>query len=371
MHSETLKARLFLAVCVCAVALAMLAPSPANAQVTINGVEVQTISTAKTATYCGGSITCAGGITVWPNGTDGGFPVTLTGGQTLLLTQTGTTTCTGTGCVFGNFDTSDQVQPNYAGICSTTNPCETKIFLDTGSGSVLVYDSTAGTTLTRNNTDTGNEALCEGANFGSALSLNGSPANYTVQLGYADNLHTTACNLLPAPWNTATHFMGAGVARPNIPGTSVCNGTTIPCFDAGAILITGVTVPQGCTLTQGFWKTHGPSPTGNNTNVWPVTSLKLGTVTYTAAQLQSIFDTPVKGNGLIDLAHQLIAAKLNIANGANPSAISSTITAADNLIGSLVVPPVGSGSLSPSAVGSLVTALDNFNSGLTGPGSCD
>jgi hypothetical protein len=129
--------------------------------------------------------------------------------------------------------------------------------------------------------------------------------------------------------------------------------------------------PSGCTFTQGYWKTHGPSATGNNSNEWDVTSLTLGTVNYTAAQLQSIFDTAPKGNGLIALAHQLIAAKLNIANGADGSSIAATIAAADALIGGLVVPPVGSGTLTSAQVAALVTALTNFNEGTTGPGHCD
>jgi hypothetical protein len=119
---------------------------------------------------------------------------------------------------------------------------------------------------------------------------------------------------------------------------------------------------NGCTLTQGFWKNH-PSD-------WPVTSLTLGTVTYTQAQLLSILKQPVKGNGLVSLAHQLIAAKLNVAAGATSSTINATIASADALIGGLVVPPVGSGSLSTSSVGSLVTALDQFNQGLAGPTHC-
>ena len=92
---------------------------------------------------------------------------------------------------------------------------------------------------------------------------------------------------------------------------------------------------------------------------------------YTQAQAQAIFNTPVAGNGLISLAHQLIAAKLNIANGANGSTIAATIAAADALIGSLVVPPVGVGFLDPSVTSALTTALDDFNSGVTGPGHCD
>jgi hypothetical protein len=127
----------------------------------------------------------------------------------------------------------------------------------------------------------------------------------------------------------------------------------------------------GCTLTQGYWKTHGPSATGNNQNEWPVTNLTLGTVNYTDLQLQSIFDTPAAGNGLIALAHQLIAAKLNIANGASDADIASAVAAADALIGGLVVPPVGAGSLPNSSTSSLIAVLTQYNEGLIGPGHCE
>ena len=128
---------------------------------------------------------------------------------------------------------------------------------------------------------------------------------------------------------------------------------------------------ESCTLTQGFWKTHGPIPVGNNTNQWAVTSLTLGTVSYTDLQLLSIFNTPAGGNGLISLAHQLMAAKLNIAKGADATDISAAITAADALIGGLVIPPVGSGYLAPSVTSALNTTLTNYNEGATGPGHCD
>jgi uncharacterized repeat protein (TIGR01451 family) len=125
---------------------------------------------------------------------------------------------------------------------------------------------------------------------------------------------------------------------------------------------------DGCTFTIGFWKTHYPE-------AWPAdvlaNGLTLGTVSYTAAQLEDIFNTPPAGNGLITLAHQLIGAKLNIAAGADGSSIQSTIAAADALIGGLVVPPVGSGSLAPGDTSALNDALTDFNEGLTGPGHCD
>lgn len=112
----------------------------------------------------------------------------------------------------------------------------------------------------------------------------------------------------------------------------------------------------GCgTLTQGYWKNH-PS-------VWPLQSLTLGTTTYSQAQLLQIFRTPVAGNGLISLAHQLIAAKLNVANQAGCAAATTAITAADTLIGNLVVPPVGSGYLAPKLTSALVGQLDTYNKG--------
>jgi len=122
-----------------------------------------------------------------------------------------------------------------------------------------------------------------------------------------------------------------------------------------------------CTLGQGYWKNHYPTE-------WPASvvgaGLTLGSVSYTAAQLQSIFGVPPATNGLIALAHQLIAAKLNVANGADGTAVASSIAAADALIGSLIVPPVGGGSLAPSLTSALTQALDDYNSGVTGPGAC-
>lgn len=122
----------------------------------------------------------------------------------------------------------------------------------------------------------------------------------------------------------------------------------------------------GCTYGHGYWKTHGPEGCrkGNNMNTWPVDSLTLGTVTYDAAQLCAILNRSPGGkggaNGLVSLAHQLIAVKLNLANGADGSSISNLISQADQAIGSLVIPPVGTGYLPPQSYTSL---FEQFNKG--------
>jgi cysteine-rich repeat protein len=108
-----------------------------------------------------------------------------------------------------------------------------------------------------------------------------------------------------------------------------------------------------CTFTQGYWKNHPEA--------WPVGSLELGGQTYTQAELLAIFDEPVAGNGAIALAHQLIAAKLNVAIGAPDDDIAGDIAAADALLAGLVLPPGGDGYLHPSVTSDLVDALDAFN----------
>jgi CSLREA domain-containing protein len=108
----------------------------------------------------------------------------------------------------------------------------------------------------------------------------------------------------------------------------------------------------GCVFSQGYWKNHPDQ--------WPVTQLQLGNVTYTKDQLLSILHQPVNANGLVQLAYQEIAAKLNIANGADGSCIQQTLAGADALIGNLVIPPVGTGYLRPTAY---VAPLTQYNEG--------
>ena len=147
------------------------------------------------------------------------------------------------------------------------------------------------------------------------------------------------------------------------PGTDyVTRARALPGTDGTASDYTGAlptyTLDGECTL--GFWK--------NFPDRWPSICLpmSLGTVLYTKAQLLQIFAESAKGNGLVSLAHQLIAAKLNLCNGSDPSHVATTIAAADALISGLVVPPVGSGYLDPSATSGLTEALDDYNNGRLG-----
>jgi len=94
-----------------------------------------------------------------------------------------------------------------------------------------------------------------------------------------------------------------------------------------------------------------------------VNQLQLGNVTYNQQQLLLILEHSVRLNGLVSVAHQEIAAKLNIANGADGSCIAQTLADLDALIGDLVVPPVGDASLLLRVTASYVSTLTQYNEG--------
>jgi hypothetical protein len=102
-----------------------------------------------------------------------------------------------------------------------------------------------------------------------------------------------------------------------------------------------------------------------------VNQLQLGNRTYNRKELQSILEDAVRTNGLVSLAHQEIAAKLNIANGADGSCIEQTLAEVDASIGDLVIPPVGDGYLRPRDVSGYVSILTQYNEGFLCAPSCE
>ena len=164
----------------------------------------------------------------------------------------------------------------------------------------------------------------------------------------------SACSGEPLLCDTAYVF------RCRVNETDSCDasawGNTISCATAPC------NPGQNCTYTQGYWKNHAEG--------WPLQSLTLGAVSYSQSQLLQILNRPAQGNGLLTLAHQLIATKLSIANGADPTAVQQAVIDADSIIGGLIVPPIGNGHLSPNQTSDLTETLTEFNEGTIGPGHC-
>jgi hypothetical protein len=152
-----------------------------------------------------------------------------------------------------------------------------------------------------------------------------------------------------------------------------------------------VPCPVGCTLTQGYWKTHsvrGPAPFDVNWNNIPTPpyapAFGLGTAEntgffYSGQTWYQVFWTPPSGgNAYYQLAHQYEAAVLNILVkpvGADPSAVTSTLNSALALFSNPANTPASIGALkSNNALRqqfvSLAGILGSYNQGTIGPGHC-
>ena len=157
-------------------------------------------------------------------------------------------------------------------------------------------------TLTANVTDSSSKPVA------------GTSVKFKVTNG--PNASVSGTGISDASGNARFTYTGQGG-----PGTDTIQAS------AGALLSNTAQVTwqsAKCPQLQGYWK--------NNPNSWPVNSLTLGSQTYSKAELLAILTSPGGGDASMILAVQLIASKLDIAGGSNPTPVRSTGTTADRLL---------------------------------------
>jgi hypothetical protein len=175
------------------------------------------------------------------------------------------------------------------------------------------------------------------------------------------------CDLIATPYNSDTPFASQSTVsapgalrsvarRPGSEGAESAGGN-------GCILVT----ETACPLSLGYWMNHEEE--------WAPCALScpltLGTVVYTQAQWLEILAMAPEGDASLILARQLIAAKLNVCNGADDTPVAADIAAADALIdGSAIPMGVASGSSLHQQMTALVPNLDDFNNGLLSGANC-
>jgi hypothetical protein len=121
---------------------------------------------------------------------------------------------------------------------------------------------------------------------------------------------------------------------------------------------------EGCTLTQGFWKNHNIyADNKSQQQAWPVSEDTL----LCDQSWHDILQLAPKGNTWLVVAHQYIAAQLNVAAGAAVTVeVSAALEAAEGYLSDCQITKA-------EKADALLAKdlLDAFNNGLVGPGHCD
>lgn len=218
-----------------------------------------------------------------------------------------------------------------------------------------------------------------------AVAFSSTPSNIideciTVSDSYAGSTVTGTVCADAAP-KTFTYSRDIGPYQ-TCGSYTVDNTATFVTNDTGSTGSDSVSIPvtvpcnTGCTLTQGYWKTHsarGPAPYDDAwLNIGP-----LGADTPFYSEKNSIGKTyyqvlwtAPQGNVYYILADQYIAAKLNVLNGAATTPeVDAALAGAESFFGTYIP----ASKLTKAQITQLQTwakLLDNYNNGLVGPGHC-
>jgi hypothetical protein len=287
------------------------------------------------------------------------YPYILKHGETLTLSYTMTLPDAS-----ARTNTATAVQQNYRYTHSYSN----KTLLGTKSlqaqanivfgqptvtdGSAVVTDNMYGTLGTV-------QATASPAVFHYTLKLcltSASGGGYTVTV--SKNLAAS-----PVPKCTDTTWKVTNTAT-----LTTCTTHTV-LSDCWTVTITKGTVVY--TYTIGYWKTHSCEIT----KLLPISlgtqggckSIQIKTSADAVKYLGMTVGSP--SNGIVKLYAQLLAAKLNIKNGADSSAVSSVVSSADAFLAKYNIDSwSGLSTANKNLVLSWATTLDNYNNGVIGPG---
>jgi hypothetical protein len=130
---------------------------------------------------------------------------------------------------------------------------------------------------------------------------------------------------------------------------------------------------SGCTLTQGYWKTHSEFGPAASDPVWDLLTDGANTTFFLSGQTwYEVFQTEPAGNAYYQLAHQYMAAQLNQLAGASiPGSVSDAFDDATKLFNTYTPAQIASANdtLMQQFV-DLAGILAGYNEGLSGPGHC-
>jgi hypothetical protein len=191
----------------------------------------------------------------------------------------------------------------------------------------------------------------------------------TVSHSEAPKTFTYVLNVGPYPCGLEDQyypFTNTATLSTNTTGTTASSSWTVN--------VRVPACPVGCTLTQGYWKTHTKyGPAKHRDDTWDQilpdgedTTFYLSGQTY----YQVLWTPPAGGNPYYQLAHQYIAALLNKLNGAATTPeVEAALAWADNFFRTYAP----NASLSRTLVSQAryyAGILGRYNEGQIGPGHC-
>ena len=140
--------------------------------------------------------------------------------------------------------------------------------------------------------------------------------------------------------------------------------------DDASVTVTCTPPDEGCSLTQGYWKTHskyGPAPYDST---WALIGEDTPFFSSGKTWYQAINQSSAGGNAYYILAHQYIAARLNIAAGTgSTSAVNAALAGATAFFGTYTPSSTLSATVRAQAIAYAGTLAD-YNEGDIGPGHC-
>ena len=267
------------------------------------------------------------------------FPYNLPGGQTL--------TCTYSQNLAGPIDQTNTVTVNTSGLVPGGLASAPVVFSSTPTNEI---DECATINDTNPNGPNG-WTVCSGdvpttttytVNFGKNDSAD-------VKLECGLNTHTNTSTLTTNDTNTSTT-------------SSWTINATVACTN-------------GCTLTQGYWKTHnnsfkGGAPADPTWNLLGPSAEQSQFFSSGSTWFDIFWMPPSGGNAYLQLAHQYMAAKLNILKGTfAPPIVLNAINWAEGFFPGKT-PLTKLSSADKSQARYYASILASYNEGLIGPGHC-